>query len=449
MMSKTLALALLMAYAEARFGQEQVPVAAIQALSNFGNPGEAATLAGAVPGVLLAGANACAQVELADRIVTTLGNDQQVIDAAKQLIAAEKNFNPFAVDIPSICDDANLPATEELRGVIPIVDPAVAGSDVQNANSATSLTTPFDANGLSIADISIAQGFDNFTAQASDGSTAPAGDAAAGGNAAGGGAAAGNGAGNAGNDGAAGNAANDGAANAGNNNNAQNGGATQCGGGRNQNNGNNNNNNNNGNGNNNNGNNNNNNNGNNNNGNNNNNNNNNNNGADNAANDGAADDAANDDAANNGANNGAADGAANDGAADDAADNGANNGAAAGTAGLTVSSNAALDFGTCNPAMSFVGGRANRAADEFTFNSVDPRILGVQQEALNPNIITNRICDEVQNRCGANDAAVQACLDAKADLLAQDINAVKVAATATNWNAALGFENVDISQATV
>lgn len=61
-MSKYLTIAFLLANAEARFGQEQVPVSAVSALSNFGNPGEAATLAGGVPGVLLAAANPCDKV---------------------------------------------------------------------------------------------------------------------------------------------------------------------------------------------------------------------------------------------------------------------------------------------------------------------------------------------------------------------------------------------------
>lgn len=62
MLSKTTAIAALVAIAEARFGREQEPVAAVAALSNRGNPGEAATLGGRVPGVLLAGANACDKV---------------------------------------------------------------------------------------------------------------------------------------------------------------------------------------------------------------------------------------------------------------------------------------------------------------------------------------------------------------------------------------------------
>lgn len=111
-------------------------------------------------------ANTPSQLELADQIVAELGTDPEVIAAAAALVAAEKNFNPFAQDIPNICSDASLPATPELRGIIPAVDPAVDGADVQNANSATSLATPFDATGLSVAEVSRAQGFENFNDQA-------------------------------------------------------------------------------------------------------------------------------------------------------------------------------------------------------------------------------------------------------------------------------------------
>ena len=47
---------------------------------------------------------------------------------------------------------------------MPLFDPDVDGADVQNANSAASLTTPFDADGLSVAEVALAQGFDNFVA---------------------------------------------------------------------------------------------------------------------------------------------------------------------------------------------------------------------------------------------------------------------------------------------
>jgi hypothetical protein len=95
-----------------------------------------------------------------------LGDDPEVIAGAAALVAAEKNFNPFAQSIPTICSNPALPATAALRGIIPLVDPAVVGADVQNANSAASLQAPFADAGLSVADISRAQGFENFTEQA-------------------------------------------------------------------------------------------------------------------------------------------------------------------------------------------------------------------------------------------------------------------------------------------
>ncbi|PCD25699.1 hypothetical protein FGRA07_10895 [Fusarium graminearum] len=158
--SKSFVLAALLAYAEARFGQEQEPVAAVQALDGtFGNPGVAATIAGSIPSALLAAASPCDKLTIADQMITELGDDQAVIDAAIGLVAAETNFNPSAVDKPFVCADPALPATAALRGIIPLVDPAVDGAATENANSATSVQTPFDAAGLSQAeDPTIAQG---------------------------------------------------------------------------------------------------------------------------------------------------------------------------------------------------------------------------------------------------------------------------------------------------
>lgn len=176
MYAKIATISALVAVAQARFGQEQVPVSAVSSLSNFGNPGEAATLAGGIPGSLLAAADPCAKLTLADKIVSTLGTDSAVISAAQQLVAAEQNFNPFVVSIPNICGDATLPATQELRGIVPLVDPAVTGSDTENANSASSLTSPFDATGLSVAEVMIAQGFSNFSSNGQDQSSGSTGN---------------------------------------------------------------------------------------------------------------------------------------------------------------------------------------------------------------------------------------------------------------------------------
>lgn len=62
MQSKAVLLSLLVAYAEARFGQEQLPISAISAVTSGGGPGVAATLAGGAISTLLGAANPCAKV---------------------------------------------------------------------------------------------------------------------------------------------------------------------------------------------------------------------------------------------------------------------------------------------------------------------------------------------------------------------------------------------------
>jgi hypothetical protein len=280
-----------------------------------------------------------------------------------------------------LCSDAGLPATAELRGIVPLVDPAVGGADVENANSATSLANPFNADGLSVAEVAAANGFSNFTTQGSDGST---GAAPAGGNA-----------GNNGNN----NNNNNNNNNAGNTATAAASATASCGAVRTlttvvvaaptatkaAGNGNNNNNNNNNNGN-----------------------------------------AGNNNNGNAGNNN-----------------NNNNNNNAGGGNNSQQSSIAGLDFGSCVPTMKFVGGLGGRPATEFTFQAIDPQIAANQQEALNPNIITNRICDELTNICDANQAAKDACEAAQAQIQALG---TRNAQTAETWNELLGFAGVDVSQ---
>ncbi|KAI0548947.1 hypothetical protein F4679DRAFT_548415 [Xylaria curta] len=97
---------------------------------------------------------------------------------------------------------------------------------------------------------------------------------------------------------------------------------------------------------------------------------------------------------------------------------------------------AAADFGTCTPTMDFQLGRPGRKADEGTFLPTDPVVAEGQQDALNPSIIMNRICDQLTNVCDANDAAVAACEAAQASTEALG---TKDATTADAFNAALGF----------
>jgi hypothetical protein len=61
MISKTILIAAMIAYAEARFGQEQVPIQAISDVQG-GDAGAAATIAGAAISTLLGAANACDKV---------------------------------------------------------------------------------------------------------------------------------------------------------------------------------------------------------------------------------------------------------------------------------------------------------------------------------------------------------------------------------------------------
>jgi hypothetical protein len=96
----------------------------------------------------------------------------------------------------------------------------------------------------------------------------------------------------------------------------------------------------------------------------------------------------------------------------------------------------APDFGQCVPTMDFQLGRAGRKPDEGTFLPTDPLVAQGQQDALNPNIITNRICDQLTNVCEANDAAKALCEQAQAQVQALG---TKDATTADAFNAALGF----------
>ncbi|KAH8747922.1 hypothetical protein F5882DRAFT_454873 [Hyaloscypha sp. PMI_1271] len=162
MYSRTILLSVRVAIAEARFGQEQIPISAISSAPG-GSSGQAQTLAGQSISTLLGAANPCAKLTQADLILSELGDG--ALEAAIGLVAAEQNFNNFNVDIPSICSDPTLPTSEALRGITPLIDPGVLGSDIANALSASSKTAPLNAVGLSVAEVLVANGFSNFTAE--------------------------------------------------------------------------------------------------------------------------------------------------------------------------------------------------------------------------------------------------------------------------------------------
>lgn len=156
---------LLAASALARFNQEQLPIPAIQAVTSGGGPGVAATLAGSAISTLLGAANPCLKLQKADEIIAQLGTGADAVAAAIGLVAAEQNFNPFVVDRPFICGDPTLPTTEILRGITPLVDPAVEGAEPANELSTRSKVTPLDAAGKSVAEVLVRNGFATLVAK--------------------------------------------------------------------------------------------------------------------------------------------------------------------------------------------------------------------------------------------------------------------------------------------
>ncbi|RFU76504.1 hypothetical protein TARUN_5751 [Trichoderma arundinaceum] len=398
-MRTSLAVSLSLAIAaEARFGQEQGngAIAAIGALTDLGQPGQAATLAGTSIQFLLAAANPCGKLTQADLILSQLGTSDRAVAAARGLVAAEQNFNPFVVNIPSICSDPTLPKSAELRGVVPLIDPAVIGSDLENKNADASKTKPFSANGLSVAQVMVQNGFSNFTAVALDGSK----QAVSGGSA-------GSGSGSSSSAKAATSttAQQVTAVNGQGCNNipttmvtitrtaivSQTAAAT----------------------------------------------------ATQAASGGAA--------SGNGASSGNASskaGSCTGGGSTLLCSSPGNGSGAVKNAvtgnfdGFVASTIEGLDFGLCVPTMKFEAGLDGRSDTEFTFQAIDPLVNKGQEEALNPNIITNRIHDQLTNVCGANAAAKAAAADAQAKIAALG---TRNADTANTWNSLLGFANTNIN----
>ncbi|KAL6691217.1 hypothetical protein J3F84DRAFT_167397 [Trichoderma pleuroticola] len=385
---------LLAAAAEARFGQEQGngAIAAIQALSNLGQPGQAATLAGNAIQFLLAAANPCGKLTHADQILAQLGTSDAAVAAARGLVAAEQNFNPFVVSVPSICSDPTLPKSAQLRGVVPLIDPAVVGSDLENKNAAASKTKPFAANGLSVAQVMVQNGFSNFTAVALDGSkqnvsggssaAAPVATSASAAQVSAPPATAVN------NRGCSSIAlpttmititrtavvtsvatAQASSAPASSGNTSSGGASAQAG------------------------------------------------------------------TCTGGGSTLACSAPGNGSGA-------VKNAVTGNFDGFVASTIAGLDFGLCVPTMKFEAGLNGRSTTEFTFQAIDPLVNKGQQEALNPNIITNRIHDQLTNVCGANAAAKAAVADAQAKISALG---TRNADTANTWNSLLGFANANIN----
>ncbi|KNC97106.1 uncharacterized protein SPPG_07501 [Spizellomyces punctatus DAOM BR117] len=152
-----------------RFGQQNPPVEGkigqLQALKN----GLAGTLSGQVPSTLLGAADPCAKLQLADTIVQAAPGDAATLAAARELVNAEQNFNPANNGKPKFCGNPNLPATKELRGILPKISEVdnLQGAAAFNQISSKSLADALAGNvknvdGKSVADQIVEAGFTDF-----------------------------------------------------------------------------------------------------------------------------------------------------------------------------------------------------------------------------------------------------------------------------------------------
>ncbi|KAJ3098344.1 hypothetical protein HDU97_004119 [Phlyctochytrium planicorne] len=175
----------------ARFAQEQLAKLG-EKIQAAGCNGVASKFSGQEISTLLAAADPCAKLTVADNVVTAVKADAACTDkaaaiaAAMDLVAAEKNFNPFNGDKDSICTKAGLPASAELQGLLQLVDPRTVAPNNKdaalaakaaafNAKVASTLAAAKTAGkgpgsgGKSLADLSAAAGFDaiqNFAGKA-------------------------------------------------------------------------------------------------------------------------------------------------------------------------------------------------------------------------------------------------------------------------------------------
>lgn len=116
----------------------------------------------------MAAADPCAIVELADQALAA----GMPVSSAQDLLALEKNFrdDPGETLGASVCDDPALPASDELRGFLPLVDPQIPGAAEINTLTAKrnediksgAVDGVQVSDGKSIADQMVELGFDQI-----------------------------------------------------------------------------------------------------------------------------------------------------------------------------------------------------------------------------------------------------------------------------------------------
>jgi hypothetical protein len=158
---------------EARFGVSEA--FGLQGrLSACGLPSaDAGNFGGAGIGANLAARDPCDAHKIADDIVASAkaNNVPACIAVAQDYVNSEKNFNPFAqggaAAGPRLCATPGVPASPELQGILPLVDPATQGAAEQNTRAQASLDAAkaganLPSNGQSVEQQVLAGGFSDF-----------------------------------------------------------------------------------------------------------------------------------------------------------------------------------------------------------------------------------------------------------------------------------------------
>eukprot|EP00158_Paraphelidium_tribonemae_P000916 Partr_v1_DN23676_c0_g1_i5_m18930 putative NA len=97
---------------------------------------------------LLAATDACKQAQVADDIVKRANGDGKIIDIARKFMHCEKNFNNFeSGEAANFCEDASLPKSEELKGILPLVDGVLNGAAEYNEIAKKSFESSINGNG--------------------------------------------------------------------------------------------------------------------------------------------------------------------------------------------------------------------------------------------------------------------------------------------------------------
>ncbi|KAI9137992.1 hypothetical protein BKA69DRAFT_1148153 [Paraphysoderma sedebokerense] len=143
-----------------RFNQENKIQELISTFKGLQNP---YAIAGPAVNTLLPDANPCDVIDVAQKVIDGGGS----VNDARKVLTLEKNFNPFTVQSASICLDPSKPENPQLRGILPLLDPALPLANETNIKTQERNDKIFSgeldgvalAKGKSIADQLVELGF--------------------------------------------------------------------------------------------------------------------------------------------------------------------------------------------------------------------------------------------------------------------------------------------------